>query len=54
MSFSDSSGEGSGEDNTENGGYKSLNEKRRNKKKKRKLKLTPGKEDFMKKPHLVQ
>ena len=34
-------------------GYKSANEKKRIKKKKRKLKLTPGKEDFFKKPNLV-
>ena len=34
-------------------GYKSANEKKRIKRKKRKLKLTSGKEDFFKKPNLV-
>ena len=52
--LSDSSGDDSladGVDKEE--GFKNMNEKKRNKKKKRKLKLTPGKEQFMKKPNLV-
>ena len=51
--MSSSGDEYSGEENSENGGFKSMNEMKRNKKKKRKLKLTPGKESFMKKPNLV-
>ena len=43
----------SGEDLQKVGGYQTLNERKRNKKKKRKLKLTPGKEEFLKKPNLL-
>ena len=43
-----SSDEYSGEENSENGGFKTMNEMKRSKKKKRKLKLTPGKEEFLK------
>ena len=50
MSSSDSD---SVEDIGASGGFQTLNEKKRNKKKKRKLKLTPGKEQFLKKPNLV-
>ena len=35
------------------GGFQTTNEKKRNKKKKRKLKITPEKEQFLKKPNLV-
>ena len=51
--LSDTSGDGSGEESVEVEGFKTMNEKKRNKKKKRKLKLTPGKEEFQKKPNLV-
>ena len=50
MSSSDSD---SLEDTGASGGFQTLNEKKRNKKKKRKLKLTPGKEQFLKKPNLM-
>ena len=50
--LSSSSSDESGVENSENGGFKTMNEKKRNRKMKRKLKLTPGKEEFMKKPNL--
>ena len=50
--LSSSSDENSGEENSEIGGFKTMNELKRIKKKKRKLKLTPGKESFLKKPNL--
>ena len=53
ISSSDSSNDDTEDEIKENEGFKSMNEKRRNKKSKRKLKLTPGKEDFLKKPNLV-
>ena len=39
--------------NSGNEGFKTMNERKRNKKFKRKLKLTPGKDQFLKKPNLV-
>ena len=50
-----SSGEDSvdAEEKSESDGFKTMNERKRNKKKKRKFKLTPGKETFLKKPNLV-
>ena len=42
------------EENSDKGGFKTMNEKKRNKKNKRKLKLTPGKDSFMKKANLVE
>ena len=42
------------EENSENGGFKTMNEKKRIKTQKRMLKLTPGKEEFLKKPNLVE
>lgn len=50
--LSSSSDENSGDENSQKGGVKSMNELKRIKKKKRKLKLTPGKENFLKKPNL--
>ena len=44
----------SGDESDIKGGFQTMNEKKRNKKTKRKLKLTPGKEQFLKKPNLVQ
>ena len=52
-----SSDSGTGNENSEeekSGGFKTLNEKKRNKKTKRKLKLTPGKDQFLKKPNLTK
>ena len=49
-----SSSDDSEQENIENGGFKTLNEKKRIKKNKRKLKITPGKEDFLKKPNLTK
>ena len=51
-----SSGDENSEDgeSSENGGFKTMNERKRNKKNKRKLKLTPGKDAFMKKANLVE
>ena len=40
-------------DDSEKVGFQSMNEKKRGRKKKRKLKLTPGKEEFKKKPNLT-
>ena len=55
ISDSSSSEVESVEENEPNdGGFLSLNEKKRIKKKKRKLKLTPGKEQFLKKPNLLE
>ena len=36
------------------GGFQTMNEKKRNKKNKRKLKISPDKEQFLKKPNLVK
>ena len=33
--------------------YETMNDRQRKKRKKRKLKLTPGKEEFLKKPNLL-
>ena len=52
LSMSSSDGD-SMEENGASAGFQTLNEKKRNKKKKRKLKLTPGKDQFLKKPNLV-
>ena len=49
----DSTGDGSGKESEYEGGFKTMNERKRNKKKKRKFKLTPGKEEFIKKANLV-
>jgi hypothetical protein len=49
-----SSSDDSEQENIENGGFKTVNEKKRIKKNKRKLKITPGKEDFLKKPNLTK
>ena len=49
-SGSSTGGDESGEENLENGGFKTMNEKKRIKK----LKITPGKEQFLKKPNLVE
>ena len=43
----------SGEENIHSEGFKTMNEKKRIEKNKRKFKLTPGKENFLKKPNLV-
>ena len=52
--FKSTSSESGGDEHVdEKLGYKSANEKKRIKRKKRKLKLTSGKEDFFKKPNLV-
>ena len=54
MSYSsDSTGDGSGEESGEAEGYMTMNERKRNKIRKRKLRLTPGKEEFLKKPNLT-
>ena len=39
---------------SEIGGFKTMNERKRNKKKKRKLQVTPDKDSFLKKPNTVQ
>ena len=43
----------SDENNSDGNGYQTMNEKKRMKRNKRKLKVTPGKEQFLKKPNLV-
>ena len=57
LSSSESSGESGGDhseiDKTASEGFKTVNEKKRSKRNKRKFKLTPGKESFLKKPNLT-
>ena len=52
--LSSSSSDEPSEGVAEKGGYKTLNERKRNKKKKRKLQVTPDKDSFVKKPNTVQ
>ena len=58
MSSSESSGGSVGElsetDNSVSEGFKTANEKKRSKRNKRKFRLTPGKESFLKKPNLTE
>ena len=42
-----------GDEHAVEGVYETMNDRQRKKRKKRKLKLTPGKEEFLKKPNLV-
>ena len=52
LSESDSSSDHASLEIDGTGGFMSMNEKKRNKKFKRRLKLTPNKEEFLKKPNL--
>ena len=52
-SSEDSGEEKQGVESTANEGFKSMNDKKRNKRNKRKLKISPGKEIFLKKPNLT-
>lgn len=49
----DNSSEEIEQKNDDEDGYQTMNDKKRKKKNKRKFKLTPGKEEFLKKPNLV-